>query len=724
MPAKTVSTESELKAQTLGREYLPDSGVLVIPNRLSFHDLLLLERELRGRDITYLIEGDSEYDGLLKAHLERDDVEGIEFACDKEQLEAFKKEVHGHIAAGRIVVLVPGAAVTCCAQTTCVPTVMLKFMLDAGAPVVPLFVDHPKDTRLSIESIQETDRVVFSFGKVLEREAVNLANYLENLLVASEEAFSQRNILKTSLAFALLRGLKKHATSARVIDGVDGEELGFDKIFAAAAAFSKQLRKVTGKKRVGILLPPGRGGLIANLAVLFAGKIPVNLNFTAGAEAVAFSIEEAELDRFITAQAFIDKLPNFPWPAEEELVFIERVLAKVKGRIKLWYLCGKLFSARRLARMLRISEVGGREEAMLLFTSGSSGKPKGVVLSSRNLLANINQFGSRIDLCSDDRVLGCLPLFHSFGATVTMWYPLIEGVTLVTYPSPLDIPKLAQLIEHYKISLILSTPTFLRGYLRKAKPEQLRSAKLVVTGAEKLPSKIAEAFEKRFGKPVLEGYGLTETAPATNVNLPNPQRSCAEDRRPVVANHRPGSVGQLIPGIAARITDPETDQPLSIHSSGMIWLKGANIFEGYLNQPEKTGEVLVNGWFRTGDLGRMDEEGFLYIEGRLSRFSKIGGEMVPHETVEDEINAVMGFDPEDERKIVVVGVPDEQKGEALVVLTAESSLDKAEMRSRLLEKKVPALWIPKSLVVVDEIPHLASGKLDIKSCEQLALASK
>ncbi len=719
-----MATESKLKAQILGREYLPDGGVLVIPNQLSFHDMLLLEHEFQGREITYLVEGGSEYDDLLKAHLDRDDVEGLEFVCDRQQLEVFKKEIHGHIAAGRIVVLIPGAAVTCCAQTTCVPTDMLKFMLEAGAPVVPLFVDHPQDTRLSIESIQETDRVVFSFGKVLEREAVNLANYLENLLMASEEAFSKRNILKASLAFALLRGLKKHATSTRVIDGVDGEELGFDKIFAAAAAFSKYLRQVTRKKRVGILLPPGRGGLIANLAVLFAGKIPVNLNFTAGAEAVAFSIEEADLDRFITAQAFIDKLPNFPWPAEEKLVLIEKALAKIKRRVKLWFLFGKIFSPRRLAKMLRISETGGRDEAMLLFTSGSSGKPKGVVLSSRNLLANINQFGSRIDLHSDDKVLGSLPLFHSFGATVTMWYPLIEGVTLVTYPSPLDIPKLAQLIEKYKVSLILSTPTFLRGFLRKAKPEQLRSAKLVVTGAEKLPSKIAEAFEKRFGKPVLEGYGLTETAPATNVNLPDPQRSCAEDRRPVVVNHRPGSVGQLIPGIAARITDPETDQPLSIHSSGMIWLKGANIFEGYLNEPEKTSEVLVNGWFRTGDLGRMDEEGFLYIEGRLSRFSKIAGEMVPHETVEDEINAAMGFDPEDERKIVVVGIPDEQKGEALVVLTAASDLDKAEVRSRVLEKKVPALWIPKTLVVVDEIPHLASGKLDIKSCEQLASASK
>ena len=542
--------------------------------------------------------------------------------------------------------------------------------------------------------------------------------------MASEQAFSHRDVLKSSLAFALLKGLKKHGSIAKVIDGTDGQELGFDKIFAAAAALSKHIRQMTDKRRVGILLPPGRGGLIANLAVVFAGKTPVNINFTAGDDAVAFAIKEADLDRFITAQAFIDKLPKFPWPPEENLVFVEKILPKLKLKIKLWYIGGKLFSASRLAKMLQISQAGDHEEAMLLFTSGSSGNPKGVILSHRNLLANVNQFGCRIDLDCDDRVLGCLPLFHSFGATVTMWYPVIQGVTLVTYPSPLEISKLAELIEKYRISLLISTPTFLRGYLRKAKPEQMESLKLVVTGAEKLPSKVADAFEKRFNKPVLEGYGLTETSPATNVNLPDPRPSGFDDRRPVVINHRPGSVGHLIPGVAVRISDPDTDEPLPLLSSGMIWLKGANIFEGYLNQPERTAEVLINGWFRTGDLGRMDEDGFLYIEGRLSRFSKIGGEMVPHETVEEAINVVMGFDPEDERKIAIVGVPDEAKGEALILLTSEADLDKTEMRSRLLEKGMAALWIPKKLVKVDKIPHLASGKLDIKSCEQAALGSK
>ena len=717
-----MSTQTNSTSEVTGKDYLPEGGVLVVPNRLSIDDLLLLEQELVGRSITYLIAGSFEYGQAIKDYLQKNEVQGLEFNCDEENLAAFKNEVQACINKGHAVVFIPGEANTRCAQTTCVPTSVVKFLLAADVPVTPLFVEHLAETKLAVESDEEAGGTVLSFGKVLELGRVNSANYFESLLEAAERAYSNRSILKSSLAFTLLRGLKTHAATAKVIDGVDGQELGFDKVFAAAAALSKHIRKSTEKKRVGILLPPGKGGLIANLAVLFAGKIPVNLNFTAGKESVNHSIKEADLDRFLTAQPFIDKLPKFPWPADENLIFVEKVLPKLKGRIKLWFIFGKLFSTQRLAKMLGVSEKGDREEAMLLFTSGSSGSPKGVVLSHRNLLANINQFGSRINLTKEDKILGCLPLFHSFGATVTMWYPVIQGVTLVTYPSPLEIAKLAHLIEQYKISLLLTTPTFLRGYLRKAKPEQLRSTKLVVTGAEKLPLKVAEAFEKRFGKPVLEGYGLTETSPGTNVNLPNPEPCDSGDCRPVVINHRPGSVGQLIPGIAVRITNPDTDEPLSIESSGMIWLKGANVFEGYLNQPEKTAEVLIDGWFRTGDLGRMDEDGFLYIEGRLSRFSKIGGEMVPHEKVEELINLAMSYDPEDERKVVIVGVPDDAKGEALVLLTTEADLDKSELRSRLLAQDVPALWIPKTMVLIETIPHLASGKLDIKSCEEAALA--
>ena len=300
---------------------------------------------------------------------------------------------------------------------------------------------------------------------------------------------------------------------------------------------------------------------------------------------------------------------------------------------------------------------------------------------------------------------------------MTLWYPLIEGVRIVTYPNPLEVAKNAALIEKYKLTLLLATPTFLRGYLRKAKPQQLRTLRLVITGAEKLPLDLAKAFEDRFNQHVFEGYGLTETSPVVSVNLPEPVPSKRGEQ--VQPSSRLGSVGKMAPGIAAEIREPETDRKLSLHETGMVWFRGANIFEGYLHDEKRTADVLRDGWFKTGDIGRFDEDGFLYIEGRLSRFSKIGGEMVPHEAVEQKIVELLGFSGKDERLVAIVGVQDESKGEALILLTAVD-VDLAQLRDRLRDAGVPNLWIPKKACRIDSIPVLASGKLDLKKCQDRA----
>lgn len=701
-----------------GEANIPAGGILLIPNRLAFQDLLHLEKQLAGRKLVFLIDRCLDYDPLLQAHLEKEDTHGIEFSSEESLLAAFKTELHEALAEGSVVIFVPGEAHVRPGQAMTIPSEILKFLTGAGAPILPLFIDHPEDTALGTERRSDIERIVLSFGEPLQREAANLANYTENLLVAAEAAFSARPVLKSHLTWEILKGLKKNGRSAEIIDGNDGGRLRFDKLLAAAIVLSRVIRRETPQKRVGILLPPGKGGHLANLAVLLAGKVPVNLNFTAGEKANASCIEQAGLDKFITADPFVRKMTSFAWPPTRQLILLDRVLPPLKARIGLWLVLSKILSPGLLASLLKVPKKGGSEEAVLLFTSGSSGDPKGVVLSHRNILANVNQFGARIDLHANDRILGCLPLFHSFGCTVTLWYPMIEGVNVVTYPSPLEVAKLSELVEEHSVNLLLTTPTFLRGYLRKATKEQLASLKYVVTGAEKLPKKVADAFEERFGKPVLEGYGLTETSPASNVNLPDTPKPVGS-RGPVLPNRRLGSVGLFIPGIAVRITDPDTNEPLPIHSSGMIWLRGANVFEGYLGQPEKTASVMKGGWFKTGDLGRVDEDGFLHIEGRLSRFSKIGGEMVPHETVEELINKALGHS-EDERRIAIVGVPDEAKGEALVLLSSNPDIDLQSLRVKLTEDGIPALWIPKKVVDVSEIPMLASGKLDIKGCETAA----
>src|SRR5213075_3397826 len=297
---------------------------------------------------------------------------------------------------------------------------------------------------------------------------------------------------------------------------------------------------------------------------------------------------------------------------------------------------------------------------------------------------------------------------------------LIEGVRIITYPNPLDAGKCAALIDRYKLTFLLLTPTFLRLYLRKAEPEQLRSLRLIIAGAEKLPLDLAGHFEKRFDKKVFEGYGLTETAPVVSTNLPDPEPKKPGEQ--VQSSSRLGSVGRLAPGIAAEIHEPETDQKLSLYETGMLWLRGPNIFKGYLHDPKQTAEVLRDGWLKTGDIGRFDEDGYLYIEGRLSRFSKIGGEMVPHEAIETKIVDLLGLAGKDERAVAIVGVQDEAKGEALVLLAAVD-VDLAQLREKLREAGVPNLWIPKNVQRVEAIPVLASGKLDLKKCQERAAES-
>lgn len=715
MPTASVSLKSTV---ILRKELLTADGAVILPSQLEAGDLARLVAVLGSRVQGLLVEESSRYTESVKSALAASGLSQIPLGGN-----ASRQSVAEITGKGGLAIYAPPSVVTQPGTSVSVPRAALETLSALGLPIQPVMVEHPRQTRLSIESPSRHAECVLTFAQRLSQGEVTPARLWEEFLLAGETSFSRRPTFQGHLGRALLAGVKKHGSRCSVTDGRDGKQSSYFRILAAAIVLSQEIRKATSKSRIGIVLPPGPGGLIANLAAVLAGKTPVNLNFTAGKESIESAIKQAEIDRFLTADEFVRKTQTFPWPPLKNLLFIERILPQLKGRIVKWLLLSRLLPTGLLAAMLKLPKSGGDEEAALLFTSGSSGEPKGVVLSHRNLLSNVNQFSARLNLTEGDKLLACLPLFHSFGCTVTLWYPLIEGLTIISFPSPLETPKLVELIEKHSINLLLSTPTFLRGYLRRAKREQLVSLKLVVTGAEKLPLSLEEEFRKRFGKPVMEGYGLTETSPVTNVNLPDPEPPASQPTT-IIPSRRLGSVGHLIPGVAVKITDPSTDEPLPLDQSGMIWLRGPNIFGGYLKQPRKTEEVLRDGWFRTGDIGRLDAEGFLYIEGRLSRFSKIGGEMVPHETVEEHINKALSLDGEHERKIAVVGVPDPDKGEALVLLSTVSSeavkQELINLRYTLLDRGVPSLWIPKKLVRVDQIPVLASGKLDIKGCEKLA----
>ncbi len=716
---------SSASVSFLGFENLPADGVLLVPGRLPHRELLSLASLLAPRSITWLIEEGAMVEPETRDYLARDDVRAATFSQEDPDPTAIGEALRPKLEDGSLLVFIPGDAAARRGTACHITPAHLAFLCALNLPTLPVAVSIPAELRLATESPSRLPSAIFVLGDRLDGEEITVPGYHESLLRASETAFSSRQFLEDSLAEHLLTGLKKHG-GVCIHDGSDDSSLPYSKLLAAAIALSREIRDATDKKRVGIILPPGKGGLLANIAVLFANKIPVNLNFTASQEAVQSAIKQSDLDKFITADPFVRKVPTFPWPPNRDLLLIERILPTIGKRIKKWFLLSRILPTALLTRLLGLNKGSrGDDEAILLFTSGSSGEPKGVPLSHRNVLANVCQFGTRLSLPPNAGILGSLPLFHSFGCTVTLWFPIIEGARLVTYPSPLETKRLAELIHQHKLNLLLATPTFLRGYMRRVDPELLASLNLVVTGAEKLPTNLARSFEKKFGLLPFEGYGLTETSPATNVNLPDTEAPNAQT--PVISSSKLGSVGPFLPGIAVRITDTATDERRALNESGIIWLRGANIFPGYLNREDLTNEVIIDGWFKTGDVGRLDENGFLYIEGRMSRFSKIAGEMVPHEVIEGHLNKMLGLDGEEERKIAVVGLPDEKKGEVIALLSAVPSevpeQEIVDMRYKLMDEGIPSLWCPKFIIPVGEIPVLASGKLDLKTCDQLARAS-
>ena len=700
------------RVTALGLENLPSGGFLLLPNHISWVDAIVLQLAC-PRPIRYVIDEEYYHKPILHSLLR---VLGC-IPINTHHSHPAVRLATEKIADGEIVCVFPEGRLE---RTGVLLRLQRGYELiarHANAEVVPVWLDQLWGSIFSFQGgkffrkLPKRVRypVTIAFGKPLKADDANVATVREELLKLGEFCFSRRPSLHRHLAEECVRGLKRRPFATAVIDGLDHSTLSRSKLLGAAAALSRFLRRQFADERIAIVLPANKGSMMANLAVTLAGKVPVDLNFTIGRAANESCCGRANLRVAISATQFMERIKDFPWP--ERVLKLDELMPRMKRQIIFWWLISILLPARLLLQLLQIPKEGGHTEAVLLFTSGTTGEPKGVVISHRNVVGNVSQFRQLLDAKKNDAILASLPFFHTFGSTVTLWYPLIEGVRIVTYPNPLEAARCAALIERYKLTFLLATPTFLRVYLRKAQPYQLRSLRLTIAGAEKLPLDLARHFEERFGKRVFEGYGLTETAPVVSVNLPEPLRN-------VEPTSRLYSVGRMAPGIAAEIREAETDRKLSLHETGMLWLRGVNIFEGYLHDPKQTAEVLRDGWLKTGDIGRFDEDGFLYIEGRLSRFSKIGGEMVPHEAVENKIVDLLGLSGRDERPLAVVGVQDEAKGEALVLLSAVD-VDLGELRKELHEAGIPNLWIPKHVQRVESIPVLASGKLDLKKCKEL-----
>jgi acyl-[acyl-carrier-protein]-phospholipid O-acyltransferase/long-chain-fatty-acid--[acyl-carrier-protein] ligase len=480
-----------------------------------------------------------------------------------------------------------------------------------------------------------------------------------------------------------------------LVDG-DGRVLTYDEMVRASFALGHALRKGTKRDdKVGVMLPTGVGSAIAFLALSAYGRVPTMINFTSGEADLKSAIRTAEVKRVITAHRFIElgKLEDTARAVGEvaELVYLEDVRAKLSLGDKLTGLVGSL-SPGLLAR-----QVAHDKPAAILFTSGTEGQPKGVALSHHNILANIAQVRSHIDLYDSDVLFNPLPVFHCFGLTVGMLLPLIAGVKVVCHPTPLQPREIVRRIRENGATILLSTDTFISQYGRAGEPGDLDSLRLAVCGAERVRDETRTFFRRKYGMEILEGYGVTEASPVVAANQ-------------IEANH-PGTVGRLMPGMEARLDPVE-----GIPNAGLLKVKGPNVMLGYI-RADVPGRIVPpeGGWYDTGDVANIDDDGFIAIRGRVKRFAKVGGETVSLAVVE---NIAAALWPDNHH--AVVAVPDATKGEQIVLVTDVTQARRLDLVGWAQNHGVSELAVPRRVIIVAELPVLGTGKTDYVSVQKLA----
>jgi acyl-[acyl-carrier-protein]-phospholipid O-acyltransferase/long-chain-fatty-acid--[acyl-carrier-protein] ligase len=510
-----------------------------------------------------------------------------------------------------------------------------------------------------------------------------------------------------------VRRARRRPFALSLCDGAAGRELSRIGGLTAAIGIARALRATwSGEERVGVLLPPSVAGAVTNLALSLAGKTSVNLNFTTGPAGMASASRQAALRSVITSREFLEKA-KVALPDGVRPVWIEEVLPKIerKSSLALALLAPVRWIESACGDGKRTAAI---DVATVIFSSGSTGEPKGVELTHGNIASNVRGVTQIMPVEDKDRLLGLLPLFHSFGY-LSVWFALQRGMALVCHPSPLDAPAIGAIVERYQVTILIATPTFLQLYSRRCTPENFGSLRVVLTGAEKLPQRLVESFALRFGVRPFEGYGASECAPVIATSTLDFR--AAGFFQP---GSRAGSVGRPLPGVAVRFVDPDSGAEVAAGEPGLLLVRGPNVMKGYLGRPDLTAAAMRDGWYVTGDLARCDEDGFLFVTDRLSRFSKIGGEMVPHGRVEDALHEAAGLVTQ---SFAVAGVPDEKKGERLVVLHTLDEQKIAEVLGRLQGMGLPNLFIPRRehFVHVPTLPVLGTGKLDLRAVKKLAL---
>ncbi len=576
-----------------------------------------------------------------------------------------------------------------------------------ATPVIPVYLDGLWGHALSLKGgrpfasrLKLRYEVTVYVGKAVEG-TLDAEHLRERVLELGVQAVECRKRATSTLSHRFIDAAKRHWSSVAVADS-SGKQLTFGETLTAALLLKKWIQINCGQSNcIGLLLPASVGGALANLGVTLSGKAAVNLNFTAGEEGMRAAIETCGISTILSSRLFLEKAKLAELPG---MVFLEDLFRTFTPTSKaLTMAAARLRPTRSLAGTTKPADL-----AAVIFSSGSTGTPKGVMLSHWNLIANADSTAQVYSVDETDCMLGVLPFFHSFGYTYTLWFPLLHGFKTVFHSNPTDAKAIGEMAGAHRPTLFLSTPTFCLGYLRKCTREQLGGIRYLLVGAEKLRPSLVKSFEEKFGVTPLEGYGCTEMGPVVSVNVLDHERSA----------YKPGTAGRPLPNVSLRIVDPETHARRAPGETGLLMVNGPSRMIGYFDDPDRTAQSLVDGYYSTGDLAFVDADGFLQIVDRLARFSKIAGEMVPHLKIEETIHEILGDQP-----CVVIGIPDEQRGERLALLYTQPETSPGQLWQRLSETSLPRLWIPKreNMYFVDAIPSLGTGKLDLRGAKNKAL---
>ena len=717
-----IATHTIYRLDLKGQENVPaHGGALLTPNHSSWIDAVLLVCST-DRPIRFLM-----FKGVYDLPFIKPFAKILKFipiASDQGPREMIHslREASDALRNGEVVCIFPEGEITRIGQLLPFRRGFERIVKGIDVPIIPVNIDGLWGSIFSFSGgrfLWKWPRhipypVRVSFGKPLPSTAstTDVRTAVQELGV---DAFHRRRRYMKTLTRSFIQMARRHSRRFAMADGRT-PKVTFGEALTKTVFLARRLRPLwESQQMVGVLLPPSIPGALVNWAAMLQGKVPINLNYTTSNESLASCARQCELQTVVTSKLFLEKVHIEP---PGKIIYVEDLAEKPRLSEKLIaFLSAKLLPARLLERSLGFTRKPSLDDtATIIFSSGSTGEPKGVILSHFNLASNVEQIEQVFHLHKGDTILGILPFFHSFGFTGTLCLPAMAGIGAVFHPSPLDAQAIAALVSKYSVSMLLSTPTFLNSYTRRCPPESFGSLRMVMAGAEKLPERVAQAFEDHFGIRPLEGYGCTECSPVVAVNTYDFR---AAYFRQVGAKR--GTIGHPLPGIGVRIIDPDSGESLPVDKPGLLLVRGPNIMVGYLNRPEKTAEVLKDGWYNTGDIATVDEDGFLRITDRLSRFSKIGGEMVPHIKVEEKLHELLEADGQ---VLAVTAIPDEKKGERLVVVHTLKEDVLKDCLEKLSKSDLPALWKPRpdQFLHVEQLPYLGTGKLDLRRLRELAQA--